>query len=46
MSNLATKPHLNGLEHRLLAAMHTVEMRSLGVIAAMLSLSVAIIKLV
>ena len=43
---LATKPDLNGLEHRLLAAMHTVEMRSLGVIAAMLSLSVAIIKLV
>ena len=46
LPDLATKPDLNGLEHRLLTAMHTVEMRSLGVIAAMLSLSVAIIKLV
>jgi hypothetical protein len=36
----------NSLEHRLVAAMHAVELRSLGVIAALLSLFVAIIKLV
>lgn len=46
LPDLATKPDLNSMEHRLLAAMHTIEMRSLGVIAALLSLSVAIIKLV
>jgi hypothetical protein len=36
-----TKTDLNDLEHRLVAAMR---MRSLGVIAALLSLFVAIIK--
>lgn len=46
LPDLATKTDLNGMEHRLLAAMHTVEMRSLGVIAVLLSLSIAIIKLV
>lgn len=44
--DLATKTDLNGMEHRLLAAIHTVEMRSLGVIAVLLGLSIAIIKLV
>lgn len=50
LPDLATKTDLtmglDSLEHRLLAAMHTTEIRSLGVIAAMLSLAVAIIKLV
>ena len=46
MPPLATKADLAAVEHRLLAALHTTEIRSLGVIAAMLSLSVAIIKLV
>lgn len=50
MPELATKTDLttaiDTLKHELVSAMHTTEIRSLGVVAAMLSLSVAIIKLV
>lgn len=44
MGPAMTKNDLNDLEHRLVAAMRIVELRSLGVIAFLLSLFVAIIK--
>jgi hypothetical protein len=44
--DLATKADLTTLKHELIGVIHTTELRSLGVVAAMLSLAVAIIKLV
>jgi hypothetical protein len=44
MPDLATKADLVALEHKLVAMMHTIEIRSLGIIAAMLGLAVTIIK--
>jgi len=40
----ATKRDIAALEHKLVAMMHTIEIRSLGIIAAMLGLAVTIIK--
>ena len=45
MPPLATKADLATLKHDLISVIHTTELRSLGVIAAMLSLTVAAIKL-
>ena len=44
MPDLATKSDLAALKHELVAMMHTIEIRSLGIIAAMLGLAVTIIK--
>lgn len=46
LPDLATKADLAVLKHELVSVIHTTELRSLGVIAAMLSLAVAVIKLV
>lgn len=40
----ATKSDIAALKHELVAMMHTIEIRSLGIIAAMLGLAVTIIK--
>jgi hypothetical protein len=45
LPDLATKADLIALEHRLLAAMHSIEIRCLGIIAGMLGLVVAVLKL-
>jgi hypothetical protein len=44
LPDLVTKSDLADLEHKLLAAMHSIEIRSLGIIAAMLGLTITIIK--
>jgi hypothetical protein len=43
-TNQKLASEIAALEHRLMAALHTIEIRSLGIIAAMLGLAVTIIK--
>lgn len=45
MPPLATKADLATLKHELTSVIHTTELRSLGVIAGMLGLVLAVIKL-
>jgi hypothetical protein len=45
LPDLATKPDLTALEQRIIAAIHQVEIRGFGIIAAMLGLLFALIKL-
>lgn len=44
LPDLTTKADLAALKHDLAALIHTVEIRSLGIIAAMLGLAVTVIK--
>jgi hypothetical protein len=45
LPDLVTKPDLIAVEHRLTAVMHTVEIRILGIVGAMLGILFALIKL-